>query len=109
VRRARCFALGLLRLPLPAPLGPGALRRGKVHLAYEDSRRNYGYRRVRAELVDAHGETVSRHQVARLMKRTGIQGVIRRKFCRTMRRDDRARPAPDLLDRDFSATGSDQR
>ena len=40
----------------------------KIHLAYEYSRHTYGYRRVRAELVDAGGETVSRHRVARLMR-----------------------------------------
>ena len=79
----------------------------KIQLAYEDSRRTYGHRRVRAELVDGHGETVSRHRVARLMKRAGIQGVTRHKFCRTTRRDDRARPAPDLLDRDVMGRGGD--
>jgi len=81
----------------------------KIQLAYEESRRTYGYRRVRAELVDGAGEHVSRHRVARLMRNAGIQGVTRRKFCRTTRRDDRARPAPDLLERDFSANGPDQR
>ena len=35
--------------------------------------------------------------------------MTRRKFCRTTRRDDQARPAPDLLERDFSAPGPDRR
>ena len=69
----------------------------------------YGYRRVTAELIDEHGEQVGRHRVARLMRTAGIQGVTRRKFCRTTRRDDRARPAPDLLDRDFTAARPDAR
>ena len=43
------------------------------------------------------------------MKKAHLQGVTRRKFCRTTRRDDRARPAPDLLERDFSAPGPDHR
>ena len=36
-------------------------------------------------------------------------GVTRRKFCRTTRRDDRARPAPDLLERDFTASAPNRR
>lgn len=81
----------------------------KIHLAYETSRKTYGYRRISAELRDAQGETASRHRIARLMRAEGIQGVTRRKFCRTTRREDRARPAPDLLERDFKAAGPDQR
>lgn len=77
-----------------------------VHVA---SRETYGYRRVTAELVDAQGVVVGRHRVARLMAKAGIQGVTRRKFCRTTRRDERDRPAPDLLSRDFNAPGPDQR
>lgn len=50
-----------------------------------------------------------KHKVARLMRTAGIEGVTRRKFTVTTRRDDRIRPAPDLLDRDFSATGPDSR
>ena len=43
------------------------------------------------------------------MRRAGLQGVTRRKFCRTTRRDERAQPVPDLLRRDFSATAPDRR
>ena len=81
----------------------------QIRQVHEQSRQTYGYRRVTAELVDGHGETVGRHRVARLMRKAGIQGVTRRKFCRTTRRDDQARPAPDLLRRDFTATAPDQR
>jgi putative transposase len=35
--------------------------------------------------------------------------VTRRKFCRTTKRDERARPAPDLLKRDFSADAPNRR
>jgi putative transposase len=73
------------------------------------SRETYGYRRIRAELVDTHAMSVGRHRVARLMRKTGIHGVTRRKFCRTTRRDEHARPAPDLLKRDFTAEGPDRR
>jgi putative transposase len=69
----------------------------KIVSIHAQSRRTYGYRRIREELVDAHDEHISKHRVARLMKSAGIQGVTRRKFCRTTRRDESARPAPDLL------------
>ena len=81
----------------------------KIALSHTESRRTYGYRRITSDLNDARGEAVGRHRVARLMRRAGIQGVTRRKFCRTTRRDDRARPAPDLMERNFSAAGPDQR
>jgi len=42
------------------------------------------------------------------MRNLGIQGVSRRKSVFTTIRDNSARPAPDLVDRDFTATGPDQ-
>ncbi len=81
----------------------------QIRLVHAQSRQTYGYRRIRAELVDGQGAAVGRHRVARLMRRAGIQGVTRRKFCRTTRRDDRAQPVPDLLRRDFSAAAPDRR
>ncbi len=81
----------------------------QIHLVHAQSRQTYGYRRIKAELVDGVGMAVGRHRVARLMRRAGIQGVTRRKFCRTTRRDDRAQPVPDLLRRDFSAAAPDRR
>jgi putative transposase len=81
----------------------------KIVSIHAQSRQTYGYRRIRDELDDAHGEHVSKHRVARLMKIAGIEGVTRRKFCRTTRRDNSARPAPDLLDRDFSAEAPNKR
>jgi hypothetical protein len=77
----------------------------QIKHVHGQSREIYGYRRITAELVDGPGHTVGRHRVARLMRAAGIQGVTRRKFCRTTRRDD----APDLLNRDFSAAGPDRR
>ena len=80
----------------------------QIRLIHERSRQTYGYRRVRAELVDGHGLRVGRHRVARLMRQAGIEGVTRRRFCRTTRRDGQA-PVPDLLRRDFTASAPDQR
>jgi len=81
----------------------------KIISIHAQSRKTYGYRRIRDELVDEHKEHVSKHRVARLMRNAGIEGVTRRKFCRTTRRDESARPAPDLLERDFQADAPDRR
>jgi putative transposase len=63
--------------------------------------------RVHADLADA-GFHVSRKRVARLMRRDHLVGVHRRRFVRTTIRDEHAAPFPDLVDRDFSATGPDR-
>ena len=48
---------------------------------------------------------MSRKRVARLMRGAGLRGVSRRKWITTTVRDRRQRPAPDLVDRTFSAPG----
>ena len=68
----------------------------------------YGCPRIHAAL-QAAGERVGRKRVARLMRELGIEGVTRRRFrTGTTRRDAKARPAPDLVNRDFSADGPDR-
>ena len=46
---------------------------------------------------------VGRKRIARLMHRAGLRGISRRKGTRTTVRDARARAAPDLVERDFTA------
>lgn len=75
-----------------------------IHLR---SRGTYGSPRIHAELCD-EGVRVSRKRVARLMKAAGLQGVSRRKYVRTTVRQAGAHPAPDLVDRDFSADGPNE-
>ena len=67
---------------------------------HEESYGTYGSPRVHAELK-ARGEHVGKKRVARLMRACGLRGVSRRKYPRTTVRNERARPAPDLVDRDF--------
>jgi putative transposase len=71
------------------------------------SRGTYGAPRVHAELV-AHGRRVGRKRIARLMRAAGLSGASRRKAVRTTRRDSRARPAPDLVQRAFTADSPDR-
>jgi putative transposase len=42
------------------------------------------------------------------MRESGLAGVSRRRSVRTTRRDPAARPAPDLVDRKFAASGPNQ-
>lgn len=73
-----------------------------IHLA---SRETYGTPRVHAELC-ARGDRHGRKRIARLMRAAGITGVSRRRAgVTTTRRDKQARPAPDLVDRNFAAAG----
>lgn len=67
----------------------------------------YGAPRIHAELREA-GIQVGRKRVARLMRRAGLAGVSRRKRIKTTIRDERARPAPDLVERNFSAEAADR-
>jgi putative transposase len=67
----------------------------------------YGYRRMWKALRRA-GETVGRDRVRRLMAANDIQGAKRRgKPWRTTTPDASANRAPDLVQRDFSATRPD--
>lgn len=79
--------------------GDLAERIGKIHAA---SKATYGAPRIHAELAD-EGICVGRKRVERLMKAAGLKGVSRRKGTRTTIRDQRVRPACDLVDRNFYA------
>jgi putative transposase len=79
----------------------------QIRAIHERSRGTYGERRIHAELCDL-GVHVSRKRIARLMRAMGLAGVSRRKFTTTTARDRDARPAPDLVDRNFTAPGPDQ-
>ena len=67
----------------------------------------YGTPRIHRDLRDA-GVRVGRKRVARLLKRAGLRGVSRRKWVQTTVRADQARPAPDLVQRRFTATAPNQ-
>ena len=84
-----------------------ALRETIVRI-WNQNRRVYGRPRLHAELR-ARGERTSPKRVGRLMKEAGIQGASRRRRKAGLtRRDRKARPAPDLVNRNFAAKGPDQ-
>ncbi len=78
----------------------------KIHAIHEQSRATYGVPRVHAVLA-AEGIHVGKKRVARLMKLAGLAGISRRRKYRSTRDKD-ARPAPDLVDRNFVATAPNQ-
>jgi putative transposase len=75
--------------------------------SHQASRGTYGALRVQAELA-ARGLPCGHNRVARLMRRAGLVGCHRRRPVHTTRRDPAATPAPDLVQRAFSAPAPDQ-
>ena len=99
---------GWLKRPPSARARRDAELKDRIMAIWSDSGEIYGCPRIHAVLL-AQGEQAGRKRVARLMRELGIEGVTRRRFkTATTKKDAKARPAPDLVDRDFSAGGPDQ-
>ena len=79
----------------------------KIQVIHRESRGTYGAPRIHAELI-ADAVPSGRKRVARLMRGAGVRGVSRRKAFTTTVRDEGARPAPDLVERQFTAAGPDR-
>jgi putative transposase len=78
----------------------------RIQDIHKRSRHTYGKPRVHAELAE-QGVQVGGKRIARLMRMAGLQGASRRKRVYTTVRDADARPAPDLVQRHFSAEAPD--
>jgi transposase InsO family protein len=76
----------------------------RIRTLHTLSRGTYGVPRIWKDLTE-QGVRISRKRIARLMRALGVQGVSRRSRVRTTRRSPEAQPAPDLVDRNFSAVG----
>jgi putative transposase len=80
----------------------------RIRAVYDESDATYGMPRVRAELIEQEVR-ISRKRVARLMRHAGLRGVSRRRgFVVTTHRDESQRAAPDLVKREFVASGPNQ-
>ena len=79
----------------------------QIRRFHQRSRGTYGAPRLHRDLRAA-GVRVGRKRVARLLKRAGLRGVSRRKWPVTTVRAEQARPAPDLVQRTFTATRPNQ-
>jgi len=85
----------------------------RIRTVHASSRETYGAPRVHAGPTHASdragGEGHGRKRIARLMRRAGLVGASRRRGGPvTTRRDREARPAPDLVDRNFTADRPNQ-
>ena len=91
------------RRPSLRQLGDDELKRLIVTI-YDGSHQTYGAVRVNDELREDHDVHVGRKRVARLMRDLEIQGVSSRGAKpRTTVADEKAAPAPDLVERKFTA------
>ncbi|TWE15304.1 transposase InsO family protein [Kitasatospora atroaurantiaca] len=84
--------------------GPRAVRDAelteKITEVHQTSRGSYGSPRVHA-VLQREGERCGRRRIARLMRRSGLQGRHRRRRQRTTIPDPHAGTRPDLVLRDF--------
>ena len=82
--------------------------RTKLRAFHAASGHRYGRPNLWKDLQE-DGEAVSEKRVARLMRDEGIRGRVRRRF-KTTTMSDHADPiAPNVLDRDCTAAGPNQR
>ena len=96
----------LKRSPSPRAVEDDRLKQ-RIETVHRQSRDTYGVPRIYFELKE-DGERVSRKRIARLMRDLGLRGVCRRRFVTTTQRDESNRPAPDLVERDFTASGPNE-
>ncbi len=97
-----------LRRPPSAHAEADAALLKRIKTVHASSRQTYGAPRVHAELRH-HGQAHGRKRIARLMRDAGLVGASHRHSGpTTTRRDKNARPAPDLVDRNFTATAPNQ-
>ena len=107
VRRAWVRRAWVRRAPSAHAVADAALLK-RVRTVHASSRQTYGAPRVHADL-QAQGERHGRKRIARLMPLAGLVGASHRHGGpTTTQRDKEARPAPDLVDRDFTASAPNQ-
>ena len=100
------FYAWLLRLPSEHARSDELLG-DRIEAISRRSRSTYGRPRIHAELAD-EGIRVGGKRVARLMRSRSICGASRRKTTVTTIRDRDAKPAPDLVERRFTADAPNQ-
>ena len=80
----------------------------RIRQIHKASRGVYGSPRVHAELL-ADGVLVGRHKVAKLMRSARLRGCPKRRYRTTTQQDPNHPVARNLLKRDFTADGPNQR
>lgn len=83
-----------------------------IQAIYEKRNKTVGYRRIQDELYRQHQLVVNHKKVLRLMRELGIQAIIRRKYIHRTSYEaavSDGRVAENLLTRDFTAIGPNQK
>ena len=97
-----------LERPACARAQANAVLLEQIRQAHAVSDATYGAPRIQAELAD-QGIKAGHNRIAAVMRANGLRGVSRRRgWCVTTKRDKDQRPAPDLVQREFTATGINQ-
>jgi putative transposase len=86
-----------------------AYLRELIQSIHQRSRCNYGWPRIWDELRYDHGVRCSGKRVFRLMRQLGIHGSHRRRYRKTTQRGLEAALAPDLMNRNFTASRPDEK
>jgi putative transposase len=82
----------------------------QIRQAQHKHRGHYGRRRMTTEVSQAQGRRVNHKRVGRLMREHGLQSRKRRRFRVVTTDSKHAHPvAPNVLERDFKATGPNQK
>lgn len=85
-------------------------RMKKVQEAWESSRKTYGYRRITLHLAQKQGLILNHKAVLRLMNKLGIRSNARKpKIYKKMSESPCYHHAKNVLNRDFTATGPNQK
>ncbi len=92
---------------LPARARRDIALAGEIQRVYDENFRVYGAYKVWRQL-NREQITVARCTVERLMRALGLHGVVRRRSCRTTRRENSADRPADLVKRQFTATRPNQ-
>jgi len=92
---------------LPARSRRDAELLGQIERVHKAHFQVYGARKVWRQL-GRENVTVARCTVERLMRKLGLQGVVRGRRCRTTIPDDRAALPGDLVERKFTAERPNQ-
>jgi transposase InsO family protein len=77
--------------------------RGDIRRIHDESRGVYGSPRIHAALR-AEGKQHSRKRVARLMQKEELEGRQKKRFVITTQADEKAAPAPNVLNQEFHAS-----
>ena len=94
--------------PACAQAQANAVRLEQIRAAHAASDTTYGVPRIQAELAE-QAIKAGHNRIAAVMRANGLRGVSRRRgWCVTTKRDKEQRPAPDLVQREFTASGINQ-